>query len=136
VQRRNVILQMHTTSDGFADSKSGFVPIHDRPYWKELDTALEKTGASEVDTLLMGKGTYKQFASFWPKVATDPSAPADWRAQARSLHETPKVVFSTTLPKASWKCSHIVQASRATRFVPGNRRKYAISSGSVDPRVD
>ncbi|MGB6443461.1 MAG: hypothetical protein WBF81_09240, partial [Thermoplasmata archaeon] len=63
---------MHTTLDGCADSRNGFVPINDRPYWKELGSALEETGASEVDTLLLGKGTYKQFAGFWPGVATDP----------------------------------------------------------------
>jgi hypothetical protein len=70
--RRDVVLQMHTTLDGFADSKTGFVPITDRPYWKELDKAFASAGASKVDTLLLGKGTYQQFVGFWPK--TSPSA--------------------------------------------------------------
>jgi hypothetical protein len=61
---RNVVLQMHTTLDGLADSKDGFVPINDRPYWKELDKAFAETGASDVDALLLGKGTYRQFAGF------------------------------------------------------------------------
>jgi dihydrofolate reductase len=106
---RNVILQMHTTLDGFADSKTGFVPIEDRSYWKELDRAFAETGAAEVDTLLLGKGTYQQFVRFWPKVAMDSKSPKDWRVQARFLHETPKVVFSSTLPGVSWNKSTLVR---------------------------
>jgi dihydrofolate reductase len=106
---RKVVLQMHTTLDGLADSKKGFVPITDRPYWKELDRALRATGAAQVDTLLLGRGTYTQFLGFWPKVATDPKAPKDWKAQARFLHETPKVVFSKTLPAADWNRTTLVR---------------------------
>jgi dihydrofolate reductase len=109
VAQRNVILQVHTTLDGFADSKTGFVPITDRPYWKALDRAFESTGAADVDTLLMGKGTYQQFMGFWPKVATDPKAPKDWKQQALFLHETPKVVFSKTLPATKWNRTTLVR---------------------------
>ena len=106
---REVVLQMHMTLDGYADSKTGFVPINDRAYWKELYEALGDTGASNVDTILLGKGTYQQFVGFWPKVASDPSAPEDWRDQARSLHETAKIVFSRTLKKADWQKTTIVR---------------------------
>jgi len=106
---REVVLQMHTTLDGFADSKDGFVPINDRPYWKALGEAFRHTGASRVDTLLLGRGTYKQFVGFWPKVATDPDAPKDWKRQALSLHETPKIVFSKTLAKVDWNKSTLVR---------------------------
>ena len=106
---REVVLQMHTTLDGLADSKDGFVPISDRDYWKALGRALQRTGASNVDTLLLGKGTYRQFAGFWPTVATDPSAPRDWKKQARYLHETPKIVFSKSLPKVEWNNSTLVR---------------------------
>jgi dihydrofolate reductase len=106
---RDVVLQMHMTLDGFADSQEGFVPITDRPYWKELSRALDQTAASKVDTLLLGRGTYQQFVQFWPKAATDPSVPKDWRRQARFLHETPKVVFSKTLRRADWNRSTIAR---------------------------
>jgi dihydrofolate reductase len=136
--RRNVILQMHTTLDGFADSKVGFVPINDRPYWKELDNALARTGASEVDTLLMGKGTYKQFEGFWPKVAADPAAPRDWRTQAKSLHETPKVIFSKTLPQADWNNSTIVRGDVAREIVRLKRqpgKNMLVPGGVAFPRA-
>jgi dihydrofolate reductase len=135
---REVILQMHTTLDGFADSKTGFVPIEDRPYWKALATALKETGASDVDTLLMGRGTYQQFVGFWPKVATDPDAPKDWKRQARSLHETPKVVFSKSLPVAKWNLSTIARGD-VTREIARLKRqpgKNMLVPGGVDfPRA-
>jgi len=106
---RRVVLQLHTTLDGLADSRQGFVPIQDRTYWKALDRALAQTAASSVDALLMGRGTYRQFAAFWPQVATDPNAPKDWKEQARRLHEIPKIVFSRSLAKADWNRSRIVR---------------------------
>jgi dihydrofolate reductase len=135
---RKVVLQMHTTLDGLADSKTGFVPINDRPYWKELGRALEVTGASDVDTLLLGKGTYRQFASFWPKVATDPAAPKDWRAQAKFLHETPKVIFSKTLSAANWNNSTIVRGDVAREIArlkhrPG--KNMLVPGGVAFPRA-
>jgi dihydrofolate reductase len=135
---RKVVLQMHTTLDGFADSKDGFVPIEDRSYWKDLEQAFAETGASEVDTLLMGKGTYKQFVSFWPKVATDPAAPNDWKAQAKFLDGTPKVIFSKTLPTANWNKSTIVRGDVTREIARLKRRpgKNMLVPGGVEfPRA-
>jgi dihydrofolate reductase len=135
---RDVILQMHTTLDGFADSTTGFVPITDRPYWKELGRAFDETGASDVDTLLLGKGTYRQFNSFWPKVAMDPKAPKDWKRQAMFLHETPKVVFSRTLPRATWNKSTIVRgdvAREISRLKRQSGRNLLVPGGVEFPRA-
>ena len=135
---RDVVLQMHITLDGFADSKEGFVPITDRSYWRELGKALATTGAGRVDTLLLGKGTYQQFIRFWPKVAMDPSAPKDWRRQALFLHETPKVVFSKSLKKADWNGSTLVRGdlrreiSRLKRL-PG--KNLLVPGGVAFPRA-
>jgi dihydrofolate reductase len=135
---RDVVLQMHMTLDGFADSKEGFVPITDRPYWKELSRALATTGASKVDTLLIGRGTYDQFVQFWPKAATDPSVPKDWKRQARFLHETPKVVFSKTLKRADWNGSTIVRGDLGREIarlkrLPG--RNLLVPGGVEFPRA-
>jgi dihydrofolate reductase len=137
MSRRNVVLSMHTTLDGMADSKTGFVPINDRPYWKELDTALAETGASQVDTLLMGKGTYTQFAGFWPNVLTDPKASKDWRAQAKSLDQTPKVIFSKSLRKATWNNSTIVRGDVGREIARIKRRpgkNLGVTGGVAFPR--
>jgi dihydrofolate reductase len=136
--RRDVILQVHTTLDGAADSKKGFVPIEDRSYWRELGAAFAETGASNVDTLLMGKGTYKQFASFWPKVAMDPAAPKDWKSQAMFLHETPKVVFSKSLPSPKWNKSTVVRGDLAREIARLKRqpgRNMLVPGGVAFPRA-
>lgn len=106
---REVVIQMHMTLDGYADSSTGFVPINDRRYWAELDRALEGTAAAKTDTLLIGRGTYTQFAAFWPHAAKDPSTPTSWRDQARAIDRIPKVVFSKTLSKADWQPSTIAR---------------------------
>jgi dihydrofolate reductase len=135
---REVVVQMHVTLDGFADSPKGFVPIEDRRYWKELGRALEHTAASNVDTLLLGKGVYKQFVSFWPKVATDPKAPKDWKDQARFLHETPKVVFSKTLQRADWNGSTIVRGDLSREIARLKRKSgknMLVPGGVALPRA-
>jgi dihydrofolate reductase len=135
---RDVVLQMHITLDGAADTKDGFVPIMDRPYWKQLDAALRHTAAARVDTLLLGKGTYQQFAGFWPNTATDPSTPADFREQGRSLNETPKVVFSKSLARADWHGSTIVRGALRTEIARLKRRpgkNLLVPGGVAFPRA-
>jgi dihydrofolate reductase len=135
---RDVVLQMHMTLDGFADSKHGFVPITDRRYWKELDDALDQTAAAQVDTLLLGRGTYRQFVGFWPRMARDPDAPADWRRQAVFLDKTPQVVFSKTLTQADWAPSRIVRGDVRREIAKLKRRpgRNLLVPGGVDfPRA-
>ncbi len=119
---REVVVQMHMTLDGFADSRTGFVPLEDRRYAKALDAALQQTAAGTVDTLLLGRGTYQQFARFWPNAVDDPSLPADLRESARYLTDTPKVVFSKSLAKAGWSNSTIVRGSLKTEIARLRRR--------------
>jgi dihydrofolate reductase len=135
---RDVVLQMHMTLDGFADSKRGFVPIGDRPYWSDLSKAFEKTGASKVDTILLGKGAYNQFVGFWPKAYRDPSTPKDWKAQARFLHETPKVVFSKSLTRATWENTTIARGRLKQEVARLKRRpgeNMLIPGGVAFPRA-
>lgn len=135
---RHVVLQMHMTLDGFADSKTGFVPISDRPYWKEMDRALRYTGASNVDTLLLGRGTYEQFVEFWPKVAANPKAPKDWKRQAKYLNDTPKVVFSRRLKRADWEGTTIARGdlrSEIARLKRKPGKNLLIPGGVAFPRA-
>jgi dihydrofolate reductase len=135
---REVVLQMHITLDGAADTKTGFVPIMDRAYWKELGEALEHTAAAKADTLLLGKGTYKQFAGYWPKAAADPATPPDLRKQAQGLDETPRVVFSKSLPRADWRGSTIVRGNLRTEIARLKRRpgtNMLVPGGVAFPRA-
>jgi dihydrofolate reductase len=106
---RRIVLQMCVTLDGFADGEFRIVPEFDSPYWKEIDAELSKSPAAEVDTILMGRGTYEEFASYWPTAGRDPSDSASLREGARFLNETPKVVFSNSLTHADWAGTRIVR---------------------------
>jgi dihydrofolate reductase len=135
---REVVLQMHVTLDGYADSEKGFVPLMDRAYGKELGKALAKTGASKADTILLGKGTYKQFVQFWPKAPSNPSLPKDMRAEAESLNKTPKIVFSRTLPAVHWENTTLVRGDMKREInrlkrLPGNN--MVVLGGVAFPRA-
>jgi dihydrofolate reductase len=135
---REVVLQMHTTLDGAADSREGFVPIMDRPYWKQLDAALKHTAASDVDTILLGKGTYQQFVRFWPRAASDPALPADMREAARHLNESTKIVFSSSLARADWQGSTIVRGHLRAEIARLKRRSgknLLVPGGVAFPRA-
>jgi dihydrofolate reductase len=106
---RKVILQMHVSVDGCADGDVRIVPEFDGTYWSELDQELAKTGAANVDTILFGRGTFEEFAGFWPKAATAASQPPSVREAARFYNSTAKVVFSSTLTKTEWKGSRVVK---------------------------
>jgi dihydrofolate reductase len=59
----------------------------------------------DPEALLMGRVTYQEFASYWPTAEDDGSG------LANKLNSTPKYVVSTTLDKADWNNSTIINGS-------------------------
>lgn len=59
-------------------------------------------------TVLLGKNNYTGFGSYWPGVADDESADPRDRAFSQWLNAVEKIVFSSTLKKADWENSRIV----------------------------
>jgi dihydrofolate reductase len=106
---RKVLLQLCMTLDGFVDGETRIVPEFDTPYWTELDEELGRTGAALVDTILLGRGTYEEFARYWPGAQFDPGESKLVQEQARYLNETPKLVFSQSLSKVDWKGTRVVR---------------------------
>jgi dihydrofolate reductase len=74
------------------------------------DTARNQmiTVTSPATTVLLGRKNYQGFSSYWPSVADDESADPRDRAFSRWLNSVEKVVFSSTLQKADWNNSHVV----------------------------
>src|SRR5919199_6187957 len=70
------------------------------PYFDDEMGRVVGEGMTTTDTMLLGRVTYQEFASFWPS-QTEP--PAD------HMNGTPKIVVSDTLARADWQNSRIVR---------------------------
>ena len=93
---RKVIFQEWLTMDGLAadenDSPSFIETIGSNKY---SDDDLVRM-MDDIDTILLGANTYKLFVDFWPTATTDDEVIAD------KINDTPKIVFSNSLPEAPW----------------------------------
>ena len=103
---RRIVMFNHVTADGYFASPSGdldfFVPD------KEFDrTAAQNTQA--FDTVLLGRVTYELFAAYWPHAGDDPKTSPEDRIIARWLNETTRIVFSRSLPAASWEGTRLLR---------------------------
>jgi dihydrofolate reductase len=93
-------------------SLDGVVEAPDKwhfPYFN--DEMGEAVGASmaAADTMLLGRRTYQEFASFWPE------QPAGDQF-ADHMNNTPKYVVSTTLDTVDWKNSTLVNGDVAAEL--------------------
>jgi dihydrofolate reductase len=77
------------------------------PYFN--DEMAEAVGAAmaATDAMLLGRVTYQEFASYWPGVSSEDQPFAD------HMNNTPKYVVSTTLSKAEWQNSTLINGNIA-----------------------
>ena len=95
-----VIVLISPTPDGFADSQHVIV----EPEFFEFTHSL----LSVSEAVVFGRRTYEQFKDRWTQRLQDENSPAWLRNMAQSLHDIPKIVFSSTLKTADWHNSTIV----------------------------
>lgn len=126
---RRVIAFEQVSLDGFFTDASGDMSwAHKQdPEWN----AFVGSNASGQGVLLFGRVTYELMASFWPTPAAMERAPA----VAEGMNRMPKVVFSRTLDKASWKNTTLVKgdiaaAVRKMKSEPGPDMAI-LGSGSI-----
>ena len=98
---RKLVFSMNVSLDGFADHEVALADdeLHDFAT-RLLDTQ---------DMVLFGRATYQLFESYWPSAPKDPQATKSMIAFARKINAMPKVVFSKTLPGASWNNTKLVR---------------------------
>src|SRR5919204_272079 len=72
------------------------------PYFNDEMGEVVGAGMAASDTMLLGRKTYEEFASYWPS-QTEP--PAD------HMNGIQKVVVSTTLERADWQNSTLVRGN-------------------------
>lgn len=111
---RRIVMFNQVSADGFFSDPEGGLD------WVVSDPEIHAravAGMSTTDTILFGRLTYEQFASFWPGAlenlntegphGSDKRDPA-FAAMANWLNDTKKLVFSTSLREARWHNSEIL----------------------------
>lgn len=111
---RRIVTFHRVSADGYFSGPDGSLD------WVVADPAVDEaamSGPQEIDTFLFGRRTYEMFESFWPHALKDPDstrAPHGGElsdahhAMARSLNDTPKLVFSRSLKRAGWNNSRLL----------------------------
>src|SRR5688500_7944664 len=98
--RMKKLITTHWVSlDGYVDGPSGSMD------WLRVDEemmAYEQAMVADADTLMLGRGTYGDFAGYWPGVARDDAAVPEQRRYAQRLDQMLKVMVSRSLQSAAW----------------------------------
>jgi dihydrofolate reductase len=104
---RKVMVYNNVSLDGyFVDAKGDMSWAHKRdPEW----SAFVAENAQGGSVLMFGRVTYDLMAGFWPTEAALKSLPA----VAERMNSLPKVVFSRTMDKASWKNTKLITGDLA-----------------------
>jgi dihydrofolate reductase len=99
VLMKTIVTTHWVSLDGYVAGPDGSMD------WIRADSDMERYELDLVggaDTLLLGRGTYEDFAAYWPLVARDGSAEAGQRRYAQRLDEMQKVAVSRTLSAPAW----------------------------------
>jgi dihydrofolate reductase len=93
------------------------------PYFNDEMGEAVASQAAASDTMLLGRRTYEEFASYWPNQSSE-------EPFADVMNNTPKLVASTTLDKVEWQNSTLIQgdvAEALTRIKQGAGRDISIT---------
>lgn len=112
---RRVTASMSLTLDGHYSGPGGPADIGAIVPYMTTDVARDQLTRIWQDgtTALLGRLNAEGFIGFWSPIAEDQNADPRDRGYARWLVETEKVVLSTTLTKAPWERTRIVNAPAA-----------------------
>src|SRR6187431_590121 len=92
---RKVIAAMNMTLDGFCDHTAMIADDEIHQHYNDL--------LRSADTLIYGRITYQLMESYWPTVVKDPTGNKPIDEFAVLIDNIPKIVYSRTLKKVSWK---------------------------------
>lgn len=98
---RKVIVSEFLTLDGVMEAPQNW----QFPYLSDDMAEDNKNQILASDALLLGRVTYEEFASFWPFQTNNEFGIAD------KLNSTPKFVVSSTLEKAEWNNSTLINGN-------------------------
>lgn len=75
------------------------------PYFNDEMGEAVQSQMDAADTMLLGRVTYQEFASYWPQQSGDEVPIADY------MNNTPKVVVSETLDSLDWQNSTLIKGN-------------------------
>jgi dihydrofolate reductase len=101
---RKLVVFNHVSLDGYFVDENGDMSWAKAHHVDAEWNAFVEENASGGGTLLFGRITYELMVSFWPTPLASESMPL----VAERMNNLPKVVFSTTLEKASWNNTKLV----------------------------
>jgi dihydrofolate reductase len=84
--------------------------------WHMVDNDFNDLSISQleaVDTIIFGRVTYEMMAAYWPTMDAFREDPL----VAGFMTNTPKVVFSSTLKKADWQNTRLVNGDAAAEII-------------------
>ena len=103
---RKIIVSNYVTLDGFFAGPNG---EFDWFVWDDETAQYSKELLTSMDTILFGRVTYELMAGYWPTA----SPPAEDQVIIDAMNNLPKIVFSKTLDKVSWKNSKLIRGEIA-----------------------
>ena len=75
------------------------------PYFNDEMGEAVGSQMNAADTMLLGRVTYQEFASYWPNHSGDDMELANY------MNDTPKLVVSTTLDTLDWQNSTLIRGN-------------------------
>ena len=126
---RKLIAALFISLDGVAEAPDQWeFDSVDEGLMGELGSQL-----AEQDTVLLGRGTYDEWASYWPTSTDEPFA--------SYINSTQKYVFSKTLERADWQNTTLLKGDLSEEInrlkaLPGKNMGTAGGPGLVRALVD
>lgn len=121
---RKLVVFNHVTLDGYFVDQNGDMSWAKADHQDAEWNAFVTENASAGGVLIFGRVTYELMASFWPT----PFAIENMPTVAEGMNSMPKVVFSRTLDKASWKNTKLVKGDLVAEI---RKMKQAPGEGLV-----
>jgi dihydrofolate reductase len=110
---RKLIVEEWISLDGYVNDKEGGLNFFAGRVRESYSGERRIEFLDTIDTILLGRKTYSQFASLWP------ARPVEEDALARKMNSGKKIVFSKTINDAPW----------------GQWKEAEVESGSLIDRV-
>jgi dihydrofolate reductase len=91
---------MWTTLDGYVAG------LQDEMDWLAVDDHMmtyETYLVTDAEALLLGRGTHRDFAGAWPRIARDEAEAPATRAYAQRVDDMPKIVVSRSGQTVDWR---------------------------------